>query len=781
MLNKKSIYPIIIMIEMHKKKKEVGIMCKKILSFIVVLCLVFAVMPVTVSAAGVFESGSGTAIDPYVIATTSQLNKIRNYSGSHFVLGNDIEFTEEDFSENGDFYNDGYGWIPIENFSGSLDGNGFTIAYLYSYVESQNIAYAGLIAENDGTVSNLTIYECYVVADSVKEAYAGSIAAINNGTITQCYSHGYVYAVEARYSYAGGICAENTGTVSICMNYAMVDSEGGDFANNYFSGGIVGLNTFEGILTYCYNYGYIYGKTAGGIAGHSDGAYILICQNDGYINKLTENYEFLCSGGIVGKTDNESVVQCCINTMNVSASASADNAIAGGIVGHNVNSQIADCYNNANIFATAHSAETQYLYSGGIVGVNSCDETLEFYNESISCVYNIGKVKTTIVSNYNKTRRGNIAGDTDSHVKNAYYEKNDAYGIGLYNSEFESDTICLGYGDAQKSESYKGFDFNEMWWLHTESYYNYPQLTLISEKPATSISIMGDTNTIFYVGTEPDFSGGTMIVRFENGKSLQLDASKLIYITEPDINKIGEQTIYAIYAGHTFQFRITYIKEKPDSIVISTMPRKLNYVQGQELELKDLSVKAVYDDFLMWTDSRELVISYDKEATGEVEVTVTYQDVSTSFMINVVPDVLSHIKPISPYVMLDKTGNMSIVNRALIDRCYGTLDNYYTKTYTINPSMLSGYDINKKGKQTATITYQGKTTSIDIYVIDDKPGDVNGDSQVNTVDLATMKLFLAGFENVEIERYPNCADCNCDFRIDTEDLAVLKLELAGIK
>ena len=58
-------------------------------------------------------------------------------------------------------------------------------------------------------------------------------------------------------------------------------------------------------------------------------------------------------------------------------------------------------------------------------------------------------------------------------------------------------------------------------------------------------------------------------------------------------------------------------------------------------------------------------------------------------------------------------------------------------------------------------------------------GDVNGDEKVDTTDLATLKLYLAGLtKESEIIKYG--ADLNSDGKVDTTDLASLKLKLAGL-
>ena len=54
-------------------------------------------------------------------------------------------------------------------------------------------------------------------------------------------------------------------------------------------------------------------------------------------------------------------------------------------------------------------------------------------------------------------------------------------------------------------------------------------------------------------------------------------------------------------------------------------------------------------------------------------------------------------------------------------------------------------------------------------------GDVNGDGEIDTTDLAQLKLFLAKPEAEVGEG----ADLNDDGSIDTSDLAMLKLKLAG--
>ncbi len=77
-------------------------------------------------------AGSGTASDPYVILSGTHLNQIRNDLDGYYVLGADIDLTYDTQNVDGKFYHEstyggGHGWYAIQDFSGVLDGAGYTI------------------------------------------------------------------------------------------------------------------------------------------------------------------------------------------------------------------------------------------------------------------------------------------------------------------------------------------------------------------------------------------------------------------------------------------------------------------------------------------------------------------------------------------------------------------------------------------------------------------------------------------------------------------------------
>lgn len=81
-------------------------------------------------------------------------------------------------------------------------------------------------------------------------------------------------------------------------------------------------------------------------------------------------------------------------------------------------------------------------------------------------------------------------------------------------------------------------------------------------------------------------------------------------------------------------------KKVDDLYIASTNTPRLTYVQGQELDLSKGSLTVVIDDeeILIPLDSEDVSVSgYDKDTLGEQTVTFTYDDVSTTLKVTVIP------------------------------------------------------------------------------------------------------------------------------------------------
>lgn len=234
------------------------------------------------------------------VSSKADLDDIRNNLSEKYYLTGDIVFTPEDFAEGGEFYNDGAGWKPIgENYSnaftGTFDGNGFTIEGLVSNgTPSPYNIYAGLFGTNVGVIKNLGLID-----SSIKSYFGGP-------------------GRSAFKPYSGGVAAENYGTISKCYNTGSVTAD--SFNLTAYSGGIAGVN--HGSINNCYNTGSISGFLSGGIAGQNSGN-IYDCYNNGYVS----------GGGIAADNFNGSIGNC-YNTGNAS----------GGVISGSSSGYISNCY-----------------------------------------------------------------------------------------------------------------------------------------------------------------------------------------------------------------------------------------------------------------------------------------------------------------------------------------------------------------------------------------------------------------------------------------------------
>ena len=233
--------------------------------------------------------------------------------GKTIVLENDISLKGMKFE-------------PIPSFSGTFDGNGFTI---YGLDMAENISPAGLfgVVERGGVVKNLTVKGTVVLSEN--DSVGGGILGRNNGTVQSC-------------SFVGDISGTNS------------------------SGGIVGVNEVSGLISNCSFDGTIYGKKQiGGIAGENYGT-VLNCVNNGKVNTTFSESKITLDdmditdlglilnrniidisdiGGIVGLSTG--IVQGCKNYGEIGYTHVGYNV--GGIVGRQ-SGYLSGCTNDGHVY-----------------------------------------------------------------------------------------------------------------------------------------------------------------------------------------------------------------------------------------------------------------------------------------------------------------------------------------------------------------------------------------------------------------------------------------------
>ena len=253
------------------------------------------------------------------------------------VLTTDIVVNENVLNEDGTLNGNGRNfmeWKPIgaekKQFTGTFDGNGYTISGLYFNNTSSN--YVGLFGycDNSAAISNVGVIGSYIKGGSEIGGISGY-----GGTITNCYNTG---TVSGNYNIGGicGYCDGLSSTIINCYNTGMISG----------ISTVGGISGYCGTLSNCYNTGTVSGSSnsIGGICGQN--ASVTNCHNTGTVSG-GNNYV----GGINGQSGS---ITNCYNKGTVSGG----NNYVGGISGQS--GSITNCYNTGTVSGST--------YVGGICG-----------------------------------------------------------------------------------------------------------------------------------------------------------------------------------------------------------------------------------------------------------------------------------------------------------------------------------------------------------------------------------------------------------------------------
>lgn len=238
--------------------------------------------------------------EPVEISNAEELQQVRENPGGNYVLVDDIDLSGIDNFE------------PIENFTGTFDGNGHTISNLT--IHRPEMDWVGLflsvrddtrlfgLTGNEGTVRNVRLEDVNVTGGR----FVGSLAGANLGTVTGLSVTGEVRGDEV----VGGLVGQNEGTIreshtsnhvsdgfvlgglvgwnygEVIESYSMSDVTGGSTV-----GGLVGTNhatpRTEGTVVESYSTGDVSGgEEVGGLVGHN--------RVDGEVSKS------YATGGVMG-------------------------------------------------------------------------------------------------------------------------------------------------------------------------------------------------------------------------------------------------------------------------------------------------------------------------------------------------------------------------------------------------------------------------------------------------------------------------------------------------
>ena len=207
-----------------------------------------------------FAGGDGTAENPYLIASPSQLNAIgtdASYLTACYKLTADIDLAQ--YSGNQFKI---IGLALQKTFTGVFDGN-YHVVRNFNYVTDQQLSSIGLFGAIGGEVKNLSVEDVQI--RSKNSNYVGGLAGVCTGKIVNCQTSGYILGKSVVGGLVGFLPQTANSTNAIYFSSSVADVNG----YNYI-GGFFGLAYFCDI-TNCFAAGRVNGQsTVAGFAGSVD-------------------------------------------------------------------------------------------------------------------------------------------------------------------------------------------------------------------------------------------------------------------------------------------------------------------------------------------------------------------------------------------------------------------------------------------------------------------------------------------------------------------------------
>ncbi len=317
----------------------------------------------------VFDGGTGTAEDPYLISSANQLKHVKFDLNASYRLTANITV-------------DAIEPIGIDNetyYTGTFDGNGKTVTVTNPITNTQ---YVGLFAYTgtDAVIENLTV--AANVASTGDDNFAGIIAAVNCGKIDNCHASGTVSATGST-AMVGGLVGDSAGAITDSTADVTVTASG----LSSYAGGLVGNNLSYAYIQNCSSTGTVTASGAGtegsptavgGLVGYSGSNAVIIASSAA---GTVMGGQYVAVGGLVG--ENEGSVTGCYATGN--AQADETDSDIGGLVGHN-GDKITLCY------ATGTVNGSRAASKGGLVGSETGIITDGYYNSQCGAAYGVGGI-----------------------------------------------------------------------------------------------------------------------------------------------------------------------------------------------------------------------------------------------------------------------------------------------------------------------------------------------------------------------------------------------------
>ena len=232
------------------------------------------------------------------------------------------------------------------------------------------------------------------------------------------------------------------------------------------------------------------------------------------------------------------------------------------------------------------------------------------------------------------------------------------------------------------------------------------------------IEITKPTKLVYNVGETIDLTNGKVKEIMASGLATSPVAmtNSQVTITGFDTTTVGAKTITVKYKGFTKTFSITVV-DPTSSMVIKTLPDKLDYKYGEELDLTGgtIQITKTSGSTQILNITKQMISGYNPKKLGSQVITVTYDGKTAEFSVNV-EDYVKQLNIKKPTKLEYEYGEELELDGGEVSVVMAS-GKISDKT-ALTASMVEGYNKKKEGKQTLKVTYKGLSGKFDVNVVD---------------------------------------------------------------
>ncbi len=269
--------------------------------------------------------------------------------------------------------------------------------------------------------------------------------------------------------------------------------------------------------------------------------------------------------------------------------------------------------------------------------------------------------------------------------------------------------------------------------------------TIVIGKAVDFIELTTTPKAIYFVGEALDVSGGEVTLNYDDGTTAVIDLTPAMISGFDSGLGMEDLVLTVTYEGCTTNYTIDVVK-RLERIVVSAVPDKLAYEVGEALDVTGGKIRLTYDDGTteVIRMTKTMVSGFDSSKGGSILLTITYEGETTSLGVTIGKELASievSALPKTEYSVgegLDVSGGKVTL----------TYNDGTTEEIDLTEDMISGFDSDKSGMKTLTVTYGTCTATYEVKVTKLSTGGGSGSSAPAepdvTVEDDTAAVEIAG-------------------------------------